>query len=289
MFHHILFPVDFSERCKQAVPFVKAFAQRHGAAITLMHVIHIPAGCYGGIETAFSGLFDVAEMETDAQKQLTAFYSEGAGAAPPVDGFVTYGDPGNEVVAYAKESEIDLIMMPTSGHGRFRRWLLGSITAQVLHDAQCPVWTATHTEEAELGRHVECKRIVCAVGRSETSLPVIRHAKDLAAESGAIVSLVHAVPFAATPDTFHAESQRLFSDSMANARQQIEDLQKAAGTEWSVCVKGGEVAEVVREAALQHQADLVVAGRGRLPEWFGGLRTHAYAVIRDSPCPVLSI
>ncbi len=66
-------------------------------------------------------------------------------------------------------------------------------------------------------------------------------------------------------------------------------LALAAGTEWSVYVKGGEVAEVVRKAALQHQSDLVVAGRGHLPEWFGGLRTHAYAVIRHSPCPVLSI
>ena len=289
MFHHILFPVDFSERCKQAVPFVKAFAERHGAAITLMHVIHIPAGCYGGIETAFSGLFDVAEMETDARRQLTEFYAGGREPAPPVDGYVTYGDPGNEIVGFAKDNQVDLIMMPTAGRGRFRRWLLGSITAQVLHDAECPVWTATHTEETELGKHVECKRIVCAVGRSETSLPVMRHAKDLAAESGATVSLVHAVSETATPETFHAEGQRLLADTMAAARHQIEELQLIAGTQWSVCVKAGEVSEVVREAAMQHAADLVVSGRGRLPEWFGGLRTHAYAVIRDSPCPVLSV
>ena len=100
MFHHILFPVDFSERCKQAVPFVKAFAERHGAAITLMYVIHIPAECYGGIETAFSGLFDVAEMESDARRQLGEFYGDCEAQGDPCGRFVTYGDPGQEIVCF---------------------------------------------------------------------------------------------------------------------------------------------------------------------------------------------
>jgi nucleotide-binding universal stress UspA family protein len=90
-------------------------------------------------------------------------------------------------------------------------------------------------------------------------------------------------------DPFVAESRRLMAESLAGVRQQVAELQRAAGTEWPVSVKPGSVSEVVREAALEHAADLVVGGRGRLPEWLGGLRTHAYAVIRDSPCPVLSV
>jgi hypothetical protein len=48
MFRHILFPIDFSGHCKNAVPFVKAFARQYGAKVTLMHVIHLPSGWYGG-------------------------------------------------------------------------------------------------------------------------------------------------------------------------------------------------------------------------------------------------
>ena len=48
---------------------------------------------------------------------------------------------------WAKANQIDLIMMPTHGYGRFRALLLGSVTAKVLHDADCPVWTAVHREE----------------------------------------------------------------------------------------------------------------------------------------------
>jgi len=45
---------------------------------------------------------------------------------------------------------------------------------------------------------------------------------------------------------------------------------------------------VVRDAALKYGADLVVTGRGKLHATFGRLRTNTYAIIRDSPCPVLS-
>jgi hypothetical protein len=45
----------------------------------------------------------------------------------------------------------------------------------------------------------------------------------------------------------------------------------------------------VRGAAEHHEADLVIIGRGKLLSTFGRLRTHAYAIIRDSPCPVLSL
>jgi nucleotide-binding universal stress UspA family protein len=290
MFKHILFPVDFSERCKQAIPFVKAFAKRHGAAISLMHVIHVPAGCYGGMDGVYSGLFDSSELESDARLQLTDFCGKMEAPASVAGCHVVCGDPGQEIVAYAAEKQMDLIMMPTAGHGKFRRFLLGSVTAQVLHDAHCPVWTNPHVEQAEHGLHVECQCILCAIGRNETSLPVMQCAKELAKESGASVYMVHAVPGGLTPgDPFEAENRRLMAESLQGVRKRIDELQHAAGTDWRVNVKAGGVSDVVRESAEEQGADLVVSGRGRLPEWLGGLRTHAYAVIRDSPCPVLSV
>ena len=47
--------------------------------------------------------------------------------------------------------------------------------------------------------------------------------------------------------------------------------------------------EVVAEAAERYQADLVLIGRGSLAKFAGRLRTHEYSIIRDAPCPVLSI
>jgi nucleotide-binding universal stress UspA family protein len=51
----------------------------------------------------------------------------------------------------------------------------------------------------------------------------------------------------------------------------------------------GDVAGSVREEARRHATDLVVIGRGLLQETLGRLRTHAYGIIRQAPCPVISV
>jgi nucleotide-binding universal stress UspA family protein len=51
----------------------------------------------------------------------------------------------------------------------------------------------------------------------------------------------------------------------------------------------GPISQVVREAALADGADLVIIGSGKVHKTLGLLRSNAYAIIRDSPCPVLSM
>jgi nucleotide-binding universal stress UspA family protein len=73
------------------------------------------------------------------------------------------------------------------------------------------------------------------------------------------------------------------------AGQMVERLQKSAGIGAPMCMPVGNVAESVREEAHRHGADLVVIGRGAIHETLGRLRTHAYGIIGQSPCPVLSV
>jgi nucleotide-binding universal stress UspA family protein len=54
-------------------------------------------------------------------------------------------------------------------------------------------------------------------------------------------------------------------------------------------VEGGDAPHVVCGAAESRQADLLVIGRGSAAGMFGRLRTSAYAIIRQSPCPVVSV
>lgn len=289
MFHHILFPIDFSERCKQVVPLIRSLANRYGANVTLMHVFQIPAGWYGGMEGVLPNIFDLEKMEQDTNDKLAEFYlkAEGDAVNHKVDTIVTQGDPGCAIVHQASQSDIDLIAMPTHGYGRFRRFLLGSVTAQVLHDAHCPVWTAAHAEDPGMRNHSNCRSILCAVDGTKKSLPLIRSAALLASELTANLHLVHAIPLFPEPDVvLSSADEGLFLNS---ARREIENLQREAGARAGICVAAGNISEVVRESAVRHGADLVVVGRGRIQERFGGLRSNAYAIIRDSPCPVISL
>ncbi len=286
-FHHILFPVDFSERCRALRPFVKSIGERFGAKLTLMHVIQLPPASYGDLEGGFPIMIDVPAMLQDGQKQLDSFF-ESPAPSLSVQKVVEQGDPAACITSYAEQHGIDLILMPTHGYGKFRSLLLGSVTAKVLHDAKCAVWTTAHTENPKLASRPDFRSILCAVDLAPESAGLMRYAANLAQEFKAKLRLVHAVSITeARPEKYMDTefNQALFEMD----REEIAKLQRQAGTELELCLAAGSVSTVVRNAAVYNNADLVVIGRGKLKDAFGRLRTNAYAVIRDSPCPVLSV
>jgi nucleotide-binding universal stress UspA family protein len=61
------------------------------------------------------------------------------------------------------------------------------------------------------------------------------------------------------------------------------------GVKPEVHIESADPVGYVREMADEAYADVVVIGRSPDESMFGRLRTHAYAVIRESPCPVISI
>lgn len=84
-----------------------------------------------------------AVLRQQAQGRLTAFAKDrfpGLSCNAPMED----GDPATVIRAVAQRDRIDLIMMPTTGLGKFRRLLLGSVAAKVLHDSACAVFTSVH-------------------------------------------------------------------------------------------------------------------------------------------------
>ena len=73
------------------------------------------------------------------------------------------------------------------------------------------------------------------------------------------------------------------------AKSKIIQKRAAAGINGSICVQEGDVSIVVRQAAIAYKSRVVVIGRGHRQGFLGRLRSNAYSIIRDSPCPVLSI
>ena len=72
------------------------------------------------------------------------------------------------------------------------------------------------------------------------------------------------------------------------AEEELRKLQREAGTEAAVLLEAGEPAKVICATAARLAADVLVIGRGSAAGAFGRLRTNAYAIIRQSPCPVVS-
>ena len=290
-FKKILFPVDFSERTTQAAPHVRAMADRFQAEIVALHVVHYPIAYYGTPEGAYLAEIDTNRLMENSRQVLAAFVAD-AFPGRNVTQLVEEGEPGNMVAHVAEREAIDLVMIPTHGRGLFRTALMGSVTAKVLHDVKCPVWTGVHAMDAPVPEKFLWRNMMCAIGSDLTShdqtLNLIGKANELAIENQATLWLIHAVPMNEGLPSRSMDTE--FTLYLAQtAREYIAELQKEAGTNWGVCIDPGRVEAVVRESCNAHNADLLVIGRGVLGEFGGRLRTHEYAILREAPCPVMSV
>jgi nucleotide-binding universal stress UspA family protein len=283
---HILFPIDFSERSCAAGPFIQAMASSWNAKVTLLSVAQ-PIYYAGMGDPGGPIVINTDSMLRDLEERLAFAFTEDF-ADLKVDRVAQMGDAAQSIVSFAHANAVDLIMMPTHGYGPFRSLLLGSVTAKVLHDAECPTWTAAHVEDHPCQDHLACRSILCAVDQTPESVRLIEWAVSLAGDLFATLRLVHVVTGVdrSSHHSFEPGHDQAAHDA---AREGIQKLLDAAKVNVPVCIVAGSVAEGVQEEARRHKADLVVIGRGVLNETFGRLRTHAHGIIRLSPCPVLSV
>jgi nucleotide-binding universal stress UspA family protein len=282
---HILFPIDFSNRCCGAVPFVEAMASRFGAKITL---ISVAAPYWYAVDPGVPMVVDIDEVRDQLRVRLDNTLTKEFQALE-VNRVVEIGEPAEAITTYAHNNNVDLVMMPTHGYGPFRAFLLGSVTAKVLHDAKCPVWTTAHTEDEPQKHHASCKNVLCAVDGTPQSEKLVKWAAEFVkGDNGRSLRIVHVI--AGMQGWPESQLNREFEASMRqDGRAAIEKILQSAGVSAPVCVAAGDIAGSVREEARRHATDVVVIGRGSLHEALGRLRTHSYAIIREAPCPVISV
>lgn len=284
-FRRILFPVDFSARCSAVVPAVQAMVKRFGSELTVLHVVDLPpAGIAPPEAAAWATLVGADRLRQQGQIALQNFiHREFAGMVVKAES--AEGDAATLIGDYARENETDLIMMATSGLGAFRRLILGSVTTKVLHDTTVPVWTGVHAQEIAAHPAENWKRLLCALEDQARELHVLQWAAEFAFEQKLELRLVHAVRGPEDCEDNPSFKAYLFD----TARERIEKLQNQAGTNFEVCFQLGDPGRVVHQAAYGFSADLVVIGRGVLHKPFGRLRSSAYEIIREAPCPVISV
>jgi nucleotide-binding universal stress UspA family protein len=273
----ILLPVDFSQRAQGAARYARCLAERCRSEIILVHALP-PLHTDFGPDVAGAMLVDVYRTRAEqAAKELDQFLADEL-AGIPTRRLVLHGDPAAEIVRFAHAEPVDLIAMPTHGYGPFRRFILGSNTAKVLHDADCPVWTGVHLDEAPDAAHVSLQTILCAVDLGAHSDKTLAWAASLQRTFGAHLIVMHAV-------AAHSDAPGI----QEAAREELKHLQRTVGVDADLLLETGEPARAICAAATRTAANVVVIGRGSAAGDFGRLRTNSYAIIRQSPCPVVSV
>jgi nucleotide-binding universal stress UspA family protein len=278
----ILFPVDFSQRCTSAAPLVTAFASQWQASLTLLHVVAMPPVLAIALDAR------VGKRAIEKSNDQLRKYLPGAFDSLPVTRAVEQGDPAQVIAAYADRHKTDLIMLPSHGDGPFRRFLLGSVTSKLLHDCPRPVWTDIHTDLSRMKMPTRPCSVLAAVDCDDEAIRIVQYAEALATKFRGKLHLVHVLPAVDMKSRNRGEVavRRHFLD---HARKEFLRLGRTAEKPFIVQFKGGPISRGIAEAAVENKVGLLVVGRKHQKDTVGFLRTNVLAIVRESPCPVVSI
>ncbi len=197
-FKKILFPVDYSPACNAVIPYVKDMAQHFSADLTLLHAYALrPAFINRDLEgvLVYSDLAyadpKVAEEARRVEELRLIDFAANTFPGRRVQTLAEEGEAATVVERVLQHQGADLVMMPTRGCGVVRRFLLGSVTAKVLHDVSTPIWTGVGSALAGHIPTVPYKSILCALDETEEAEAVLRAAAALAKSYRANLTLLH--------------------------------------------------------------------------------------------------
>jgi nucleotide-binding universal stress UspA family protein len=267
---------------------VEALARRFGSDVILLHVLPPPHYEFGAMEPASSALTELYATRAAQVKKNLEFHLSAELAGLNVRRVLLEGDPARKIIEHATCEGVGLILMPTHGYGPFRRFILGSVTAKVLHDADCPVMTGVHLEEAPPIEAIGFRRVLAALDLGPQSTRTLEWASWLASSTGAVLSVLHVMPSieGVSGEYFDPDWRR---KQALEAEERIRALPGSASGSAEILIENGDAPGVICGFAQNLPADLLVIGRGSAAGMFGRLRTNAYAIIRQSPCPVVSV
>jgi universal stress protein A len=144
----ILFPTDFSLAARQAQDYACALADKFAAELHVIHIVADPTPVAGS-KGAWALPDDIRERALQAaEAELTEQLKTGFETVGAVVQAVLMGEPVREIVRYAREHQIDVIVIGTHGRRGVSHLLLGSVAEKLVRLSTCPVLTV-HPECAD--------------------------------------------------------------------------------------------------------------------------------------------
>ncbi len=157
----ILLPIDFSDASSTLLEYGVYLAEKYEAQLAIVYVSEDPFTYSGLPLTDYSGLpltdIPFNQLEEDmtkyARERMDLFLKKNmAEVSVAHEGTVLFGQVAEEIIRYAEEKTIDLIIIGTHGFKGLDRMLLGSVAEKVVKLAPCPVMTINAYRDEEGGK-----------------------------------------------------------------------------------------------------------------------------------------
>lgn len=295
----ILVPLDGSTFAEHAVPVAMALARSAGARLHLVQVHEVPVvPTSPDLLVPYDAQWDSAlrQQEEEYLQSVANRIAERAGLQSRTE--LLSGPAEMALATYAREMEVDLVVMTTHGRSGLSRMWLGSVADGVIRRSQVPV-LLLRPSHAELDYEEELRpaHILCPLDGSELSRGIIDAALWIGGLSEARYTLLRVTlpipllrPQIVTPES--GNEARLMEEEQSHVRAEMEQLAaplRARGLQVETAVVShGVPAVAILDYAATHAVDLIALATHGRGGWSRlALGSVADKVLRGSMMPVL--
>ena len=290
----IICGTDFSDLSNHAVSYGVVLAKELGAKLYLCHVIDM------SYASKYSESMNSLEVEERITKHaLERLHRSIGGESVNWEPLILKGRTSDVISRMVEEGGVNLAISATNGRSGLKRLILGSVTERLLRTLSCPLLVVRrpqHDFVSPKDRQITLNRILVGCDFSAHSSLSFQYALGLAAAFNCEVHLVHVFETTLYEDLLKAAARsnedRLnaldeeLSDKLRKMIPEVTHSHRSIRTS----LLAGEPYEELTKYALLHNIDLIVLGvRGHGLKETLHLGSTTDRVIRQAPCPVLSV
>ena len=241
--NHILVPTDFSENARNALQFAYNLARAVDARIYLFHTYHIPyihaempAGMY---QTAINEAEQ--EAKQNMEKLANDVLKQGTDEVVPFTYDCKLGFAVEEILNYAEEQKVDMILMGTQGINGVADVIFGSITSSIVDKAECPVLAVQ-----ENSAYREIKNVAFATSYDKSDLKALQDLVDFVTPFNAAIKVVHV----------NEEGESIEKRQEEEFKEKISGKIEYNKLEFEVC-QADDVAQGINRYVDEHDIDII--------------------------------
>lgn len=269
---------------QKAFAFAVAQAKEFGANLILFHAYDTLV--VSASETSGIRYYDYAAAARTEKHQLEPMVQQVREAGVQCEVVVRPGLPADQILAFAREREIDRIVMGTHSPGPIGKLLVGSVAEAVLRTSKIPVFIVGPDVVDGSYRNFSTRSILCAVSLHEASSVVAAFAAELALQHNARLILQHVIKPQERDEVLAGRSLDQIENNMLMLVPTRMQQRIAIQT---IVVPGDPTEELLYQSRAQ-QADLIVLG-AQGASAFAAITRHGvvYKVLAHSHCPVITL
>ncbi len=292
---NILCATDFSDFSNQTIPYGVALAKEFDAKLYICHVIDLSAiAIYG--EFQLNPVDQQNRIKKKAGEQLEQLIGEQPVKWEPL---ITVGHIADEVSRLVKEKEMDLVIAATRGRSGLKRLILGSVTERLMRVLSCPlliIHSPKHEFIDPINQEIRLKRILVGCDFSPDSDLAFQHALSLAQEFEADLHLAHVIEPSVSNELLKPDKALIAKIQQGLHHHLTEKLMAMVPEDarnWcrpQIRILEGHPYQELGGYAKTEDIDMIVLGvrgHGLVKTLFLGSTTDR--VVREAPCPVLSV